>query len=81
MKYETEFTIADLNDLPPTLGLETAAKLLGIGRTKAYTMARCDDFPVPVLRPGRNFRVPTLPVLRLLGVEIPASQATPSPER
>ena len=81
MKRRTEFTVAELNDLPPTLGLEAAAQLLGIGRTNAYTLAQTGEFPVPLLPIGRRYRVPTLPVLRLLGVELPTSSVTSSPDR
>jgi hypothetical protein len=78
---KAEFTVAELNDLPPSLGLEAAAMLLGIGRTTAYAIARRGEFPVPVLRIGKRYRVSTLAVLRLLGVEAPTSSRTPSPDR
>lgn len=59
--------------LPPTLGLETAGRLLGISRSTAYTLAAQDRFPVPVVRIGRSYRVPTAPLLALLGL-------TPQPQ-
>ena len=64
-----EITLTDLRALPPTIGLDTAARLLGIGRTTAQMLARNDKVPVPVLRVGSQYRVPTAPLLRLLGVE------------
>jgi hypothetical protein len=75
------YTVTDLASLPPTLSLEAAALLLGIGRTRAYILARTDQFPVPVIRVGKPYRVPTLPVLRLLGVTIPDGHQPPSPGR
>lgn len=75
------FTVAELNDLPPSLGLEAAALVLGIGRTNAYALVQRGEFPVPVLRIGRRYRVSTQAVLRLLGVEPPAPSRTPSPDR
>lgn len=54
-----EITLTDLRALPPTIGLDTAARLLGIGRTTAQMLARNDKFPVPVLRVGSQYRVPT----------------------
>ena len=39
-----------------------------IGRTKAHALARAGDFPVPVLRIGPSYRVPTQPIKALLGL-------------
>lgn len=75
------FTVAELNDLPPSLGLEAAALVLGIGRTNAYALVRRGEFPVPVLRIGRRYRVSTQAVLRLLGVEPPTSSRRTSPDQ
>jgi predicted site-specific integrase-resolvase len=47
----------------------TAAAILGIGRTTAHALARAGQFPVPVLRVGRRYRVPVAPILRLLGLD------------
>lgn len=55
--------------------LLTAARVLGIGRTKAYQLARSGTFPVPVVRVGDRYRVPTAPLLRLLGLD-----AAPDPK-
>ena len=68
----TAFVIAgediDLRSLPPTLDLVTAARLLGIGRTVAYELVRSDTWPTPIIRARRKIRVPTAPVLALLGL-------------
>jgi hypothetical protein len=48
--------------------LMTAALALGMGRTKAYDLARRDEFPCRVIRIGRTYRVPTAGLLELLGV-------------
>lgn len=40
-----------------TIPLLEAAELLGIGRTRAYEMVRADEFPVPVRKIGREWRV------------------------
>ncbi|GAA0965366.1 helix-turn-helix domain-containing protein [Actinocorallia libanotica] len=60
------YSIADLKELPPTLDVPTAAKLLGLSRTKAYQLAKSGDFPCRVLKIGHSYRVPTLSLLRLL---------------
>jgi hypothetical protein len=56
----------DLENLPPTLDLVVAAKLLGIGRTLAYSLVREGTWPTPIIRAGRKIRVPTVPVVTLL---------------
>lgn len=56
----------------PTLGtvtdLPTAAALLGLSRSSAYDLAKRDQFPVPVIRAGRRYRVPVAPLLATLGI-------------
>ena len=61
-------TPLDPTTLGPVLDLVTAAELLGIGRTASYQLVRENQFPVPVLRIGRLIRVPTAPLLQLLGL-------------
>ena len=50
-----------------TVDLMTAARALGIGRTKAYELAKHDEFPCPVIRVGEMYRIPTPGLLELLG--------------
>jgi hypothetical protein len=54
--------------LPPTVDLMTAAQILGIGRTAAYALVRAGRWPTPIVRAGRLIRVPTAPLLDLLGI-------------
>ncbi len=61
-----DITLRDLQDLPPTLDLMTAARILGIGRTKAYELAKKDEFPVRTIRIGDLYRVSTTALLGLL---------------
>lgn len=56
-----------LRTLPPVLDVETAARLLGIGRTTAYKIIADGSWPTPVLRLGTAIRLPTAPLLALLG--------------
>ena len=51
-----------------TVDLATAAAALGLGRTKAYELARRGQFPCRVIRSGRVYRIPTPGLLELLGV-------------
>jgi hypothetical protein len=66
---QSGMTLAELGALPPAVPAETAFKLLGCGRTSGYQQIRDGSFPVPVLRLGRVIRVPTLPLLKALGVD------------
>ncbi len=62
-------SVGSLEQLPPVLDLPTAAQLLGVGRTAAYQLVRENQWPTPVIRVGRLIRIPTAPLLALLGVE------------
>lgn len=59
--------LRDLEDLPPTISVEEAAELAGVGRAAGYSAVRTDEWPH--IRVGRTIRVLTAPFLRLLGVE------------
>lgn len=61
-------TLAEIANLPVVLDIPTTARLLGIGRTTAYTLAAQDALPVPVLRAGQVYRIPTAPLLAMLGI-------------
>jgi hypothetical protein len=61
-------TFDQLYALPTVVDLMTAARALGIGRTKAYQLAHADQFPCRIIRVGTNYNIPTADLLRLLGV-------------
>lgn len=61
----------ELLQLPAVVDLATAARAVGLGRTKAYDLAKQGAFPCPVLRIGTSYRVRTVDLLRLVGVERP----------
>lgn len=61
-------TAAEIRSLPATIDLVTAARVFGVGRTKAYQLARDGRFPCRVFRVGRSYRVPTADLLTVLGV-------------
>jgi len=46
----------------------TAARVLGLGRTKAYELAKHDQFPCRVIRIGDTYRIPAAGLLELLGI-------------
>lgn len=62
----TALTRAELLVLPAVIDVVTAGKALGLGRTLAHALVRRGEFPVPVFRLGRVYRVPTAAVLELL---------------
>ncbi len=63
----TPVTIADLR-ATASVDLMTAARALGLGRTKAYDLARHKQFPCRVIRIGDTYRIPTAGLLELLGL-------------
>jgi hypothetical protein len=66
----------DLTDLPSVVDLMTAARALGLGRTKAYELAQHGQFPCRIVRIGDLYKVPTADLLRLLGVTVEAPPGT-----
>lgn len=64
-------TLAEVAALPAVTDLVTAGRALGLGRTKAYELARAGRFPVPVIRSGRTWLVPAAGLLAALGLPLP----------
>ena len=65
------WTLEAVRNLGTTTDVETAGAILGIGRTKAYELAKHDDFPVPLLKIGRRYIVPVPQLLAILGAVKP----------
>jgi hypothetical protein len=65
----TVWTVEAVRRLGLTTDIETAGSILGIGRTKAYELARAGNFPVKVLRNGRKYLVAVPAILRALDVD------------
>ncbi|ROO82912.1 helix-turn-helix protein [Actinocorallia herbida] len=59
-------TLDGLRSLPPFIDLMTAAGILGIGRTKAYDLARRGRFPCHVVLIGASYKVSLKDLLRLM---------------
>lgn len=64
-------------DLPATLTVEEAGRLLGISRSSAYRAAERGELPTITLA-GR-LHVPTPRLLALLGVEVQPEEPAPAP--
>jgi excisionase family DNA binding protein len=58
--------LADVTELPPTISVEHAAKLLGVSRSAAYRAVAAGQ--LPHLRLGRRIYIPTARLLAMLGV-------------
>ncbi|MGH4009925.1 MAG: helix-turn-helix domain-containing protein [Pseudonocardiaceae bacterium] len=63
------WSAGEIRALGASTDLLTAASVLHIGRTKAYHLARTNEFPVPVLRTGRRYLVAVAHLLRVLGMD------------
>ena len=61
-------TAEQLRALPAVVDVPTAAAVLAIGRTAAYELVRNGRWPTPIVRLGHRIRIPTAPLLALLGV-------------
>lgn len=79
MKIKRPMTEEELRKLPVSFDLPTAGRALGIGSTKAYQMARADQFPIPVLPVGREFRCTKAHLFRYLGMEMAMPPADEKP--
>jgi excisionase family DNA binding protein len=63
-----EVTELPLTELPPTISVEHAAKLLGVSRSAAYRAAASGE--LPTISFGRRLLVPTSRLLALLGLPL-----------
>ena len=58
----------EATDLPPTISVEHAAKLLGVSRSVAYRAAATGELPTITF--GRRLLVPTFRLLEMLGLPV-----------
>jgi hypothetical protein len=70
----------ELLALPAVVDVPTAAAALNLSRTAAYELIRTGEWPTPVFRLGRLIRIPTAPILELLGITA-HDVAVPGPRR
>ncbi|WP_307869010.1 DNA-binding protein [Umezawaea beigongshangensis] len=68
MTTTTGMTEAEVRALPVSIPLPVANRVLGLGRSKGYTLARSGQYPVRVLRVGTGYRVVTAELRTLLGI-------------
>jgi hypothetical protein len=70
-------TASEVRSLPAVVDVVTAGEILGIGRSVAYELVRTDRFPTPVLRVGRQIKIPTAYLIDLLGLSTDARTSLP----
>ena len=68
---------SELTALPAVVDVPAAAAALDLSRNAAYELIRAGEWPTPVFRLGKLIRIPTAPLLELLGIiEQPGSSVT-----
>lgn len=79
-----QLTIEEVLRLPAMVDLITAARTLGIGRSKAYELARTgklmEDPEVRVLKIGEKFKVSTTELHRAINLDAEAAQRHNAPD-
>ena len=68
MTATRRMTTAELQVLPVTVDLLTAARAFGLGRTAAYELARTGAFPCRIFRAGKRYVVARGDLLHALGI-------------
>lgn len=79
MRLADAMTMEELLRMPSVIGLEEAGRALGMSRQHTFNTNQAGEFPVPVLKVGSRYKVPTAPLLRFLGVEPDHGVHTPAP--
>lgn len=72
-------TAAEVRALPLTVDVVTAGRALGLSRDSSYRHARLGQFPVPILRAGRTYRVTRSALLAVLGLTDESPHGAPDP--
>ncbi len=69
---------SEIDALPAVVDVSTAARVMGLSRNAAYELVRTNSWPTPVFRLGKLIRIPTAPMLELLGIESAAEPPAPA---
>ena len=75
------WTIKQVRALGAATRLVTAASILGVGRSTAYTLAQMGKFPVPLIRLGTRYIVPVHALLKLLHADADGPEPGEHPGR
>jgi hypothetical protein len=83
MNEQIQMSMDELLSLPVSVDLATAGRAFGLGRTKAFELAKQDEFPCRVLRVGvgggMKYRVPRSAIFEALGID-PTTAAGREPQ-
>jgi hypothetical protein len=79
MNEQIQMSMDELLSLPVSVDLTTAGRAFGLGRTKAFELARQGRFPVRVLRVGQKYRVPRSAIFEALGISPAEASREPQP--
>lgn len=79
MNEQIQMSMDEQLSLPVSVDLTTAGRAFGLGRTKAFELARQERFPVRVLRVGQKYRVPRSAIFEALGIS-PAAAVSREPQ-
>lgn len=60
---------AELHAIPVSVNLPTAGRAFGMGRTRAFELAKAGEFPCRVIKVGNKYRVPRSAIFEALGIE------------
>ncbi|GIF49329.1 hypothetical protein Afe04nite_38680 [Asanoa ferruginea] len=72
------WTAERVHQLGVVTDVPTASAIFQISRSVGYDLVRRGCFPVPLIRVGDRYRVPTAPILALLGLD--RDGASPGPD-
>jgi hypothetical protein len=75
-KPAAKWTIERVRSLGTVTNVVTAGAALGIGRNKAYELAKLGHFPVRTLKVGRRYVVPVAGIVELLTGERPTEKSS-----
>jgi len=73
-----EMTPTELLALPVSVDLTTAGRAFGLGRTKAFELAKQGKFPCRVLKVGEKYRVPRSAIIETLGLDAAVGDPQPA---
>ncbi|MEV4285453.1 helix-turn-helix domain-containing protein [Nonomuraea bangladeshensis] len=74
----TQREATEATERPEVVSLLAAGRLLGIGRTKAYRLAKAGEFPCRVLKIGGRYAVPVRGLRALLDPTTTGGDSRPS---
>ncbi|MEV7227248.1 DNA-binding protein [Polymorphospora sp. NPDC051019] len=72
------WTADKIHALGVSTDLATAAHIFNLSLATAYRLVKTNTFPVPVIRAGTHYRVPTAPILTTLGLTPTTPQHPPT---